>query len=228
MDVTVESFSASKAEIPGGWSQRKMLVGDREFDMIVPADPDALFGQVEEADQLGEAEPDIYWAALWPAAIPMATAMLNSELPRGTHALELGTGIGLPGIAASARGCTVTVSDYVPISVALAVHNAQRNGLSVRGLLLDWREPQDERFPLILGADILYDANRHGDLLNVLDKMLCEDGQCWIGDPGRYHFRKFIDRAASRGFVVRVRDESGNEMLEPVTGQFQVIVLTRQ
>ncbi len=205
-----------------------MQVGQREFDMLVPADPDAFLNQLEEADQKGEPEPDVYWAAMWPAAIPTATAMLHSHWPPETRVLELGTGIGLPGIAAAARGYSVTLSDYVPLSVDLAVENARRNGLGVQGLVLDWREPQDKQFPRILGADVLYDASRHDDLLNVLDKMLAKDGECWIGEPGRYHFQNFIRNALSRGFQVHYQDETGKPKAEATVGDFQIVVLRRE
>ena len=45
-----------------------------------------------------------YWADLWPAARMLAKAIVRERWPAGLHALEIGCGLGLPGIAALAMG----------------------------------------------------------------------------------------------------------------------------
>src|SRR5438045_5623708 len=53
-----------------------------------------------------------YWADLWPAARMLAKAILREAWPPGVHALEIGCGLGLPGVAALSVGMRVTFSDY--------------------------------------------------------------------------------------------------------------------
>jgi hypothetical protein len=91
----------------------------------------------------------------------------------GLPCLELGCGSGLVGLACLAAGLEVTFSDYVPFTVELALENAARNGFAnARGLVLDWRQPHDRQWPLIVAADVTYDRTNIAPLLDVLEKML--------------------------------------------------------
>jgi len=220
--------SICEQEIPGGWASRKIAVANSTFDLIVPAVPDEFLNDLWKHD----IEPcdwvDPFWSQIWPAAILTATAVLQSEWGLNTEVLEIGTGIGLVGLAALARGLEVTMSDYNPQSVELAVENACRNGFNnVRGLVLDWHHPIDEQYPVILASDVLYDAENHEGLLNLLKIMLTEDGVCWIGDTGRYHFASFIDTADSSGFDVQIRGMNGEHFSKPRSGEFQIAALSR-
>jgi predicted nicotinamide N-methyase len=216
-------------KVPGGWTTRRIEVEHQAFELVLPTSPDELLNELTaDADQPGEII-DPYWGAIWPAAIPTASAILRSKWPGGTKTLEIGTGIGLVGIAALARGLRVTLSDYIPWSVELALENARRNGFSdATGLVLDWRRPTEEQFPIILASDVLYDANKHDCLLALVHKMLTRDGVCWIGDPGRYHFADFVRKAVQRGFHVRLRNLQGKEFSQPKSGEFQIVVLSRE
>src|SRR5262245_4457891 len=48
-----------------------------------------------------------YWADLWPSARMLAKMVLREPWPPGLTALEVGCGLGLPGLAALARGLRV-------------------------------------------------------------------------------------------------------------------------
>src|SRR5437879_4526309 len=71
-----------------------------------------------------------YWADLWPAARMLAKAILREPWQPGLEALEIGCGLGLPGIAALARGLHVTFSDYDLTALRFAAGNARLNGFS--------------------------------------------------------------------------------------------------
>ena len=64
-------------------------------------------------------------------------------------ALEIGCGLGLPGVAALSVGLRVTFSDYDATALGFAADNARANGfLDFETLQLDWRYPPPERnFP---------------------------------------------------------------------------------
>jgi predicted nicotinamide N-methyase len=253
--------SIERLAIPGGWTQREVVVGPHAFLLLTPADPDELLNHLVEP--LNTSEPhlaDPYWAKLWPAAAFLAEAVLRTSpgskvqglrsevqdagskvqhgvapvdfglwtLDLGLPVLELGCGSGLVGLAALAAGWEVTFSDYVPQAVQLAVENAARNGFpNVRGLVLDWRSPPDEKFSWILAADVTYDRTHIGPLLNTLERMLAPGGEAWLGDGGRGPVAEFLLTAGNRGWSASLLDECDRPMDEPVLGHCQRIVLRR-
>jgi predicted nicotinamide N-methyase len=222
--------SLTEHSVPGGWSDREVLVGGRRFRLFTPTDPDAFLEHLEPPE--ADAQPhfaDPYWAKLWPAAPLLAEAVLRNLPPPGTRALELGCGSGLVGIAALAAGLDVTFSDYVPFAVELAIENAARNGFSqAKGLVLDWRQPRTEQFELVLAADVTYDRTNLDPLLDVCEKMLAPGGQAWFGDAGRSPAENFVARAKNRGWHVGLYDKHDRPVSTPELGRYQRITLNHQ
>jgi predicted nicotinamide N-methyase len=227
--------SIAELAIPGGWTERDVAVGERVFRLLTPADPDEFLNHlVEPADTSQPHLADPYWAKLWPAATHLAEAVLRAEGTenRGQRTvvacLELGCGSGLVGLAALATGWKVTFSDYVPQAVELALENAARNGLcGAQGLVVDWRNPPNIRFPRILAADVTYDRQNIEPLLDTLQRMLAPGGEAWLGDAGRGPAAEFLRRALDRGWLVSLYDEHDQPALVPALGRYQRIVLRR-
>ena len=93
--------------------QVEQVIIDRfRFQVERPADSYALLDDpvVREAHDRDEYMP--YWADLWPAARMLAKALQREpwEAHAGAppHALEVGCGLGLPGVVALSRGLRVT------------------------------------------------------------------------------------------------------------------------
>lgn len=216
-------------DIPGGWIARDVIVAERVFDLLLPGHPDAFLNSSDPVATLATDERTTYWQYLWPAAIDMAQLVLRADWKLGLAALELGTGIGLVGLAALEAGLNVTFSDCDPVAVQVAITNARRNGFThATGLLLDWRAPVSRRFPVILASDVLYRPENIDPLLRVIDEMLDDGGVCWIGDPGRPAVRDFVQRASDKRFEVRLRDVRGRDALFPPVGRFVLIELRRE
>jgi predicted nicotinamide N-methyase len=222
-----ESLAARK--IPGGWSTQDIAVGGRTFHVLLPADPDRFLDDLDESPSAPKELSDPYWAKLWPAAQHLAEAMLTADFPPGTEILEIGCGSGLAGLAALARGYTVTFSDYVPMAVELALENAERNGLAAkaRGLVLDWREPPPMKVGVLIAADVLYERAKNPILVNLLEKILAPDGVAWFGDAGRSASGDFLQLATDRGFSVKLFDEQNRPVGVPAVGRYQRFVVRR-
>lgn len=176
-----------------------MLRG-RKFSLLVPAKPDDVLYHLEDnaqaTDTLGA---DPYWAQLWPTSLYLAEKILASDWPTGGTAIELGCGIGLAGLAALERGLHVTLSDYNPLAVELAVENARRCGYSqVSGLVLDWRQPPQHTFDVILASDVIYDRELHIPLINTIEALSHERTITWIADGGRSATEDFVYIALER------------------------------
>ncbi len=224
------SPGGSLPKIPGGWTLQEIAVGSKRISIIKPAIPDRFLEDpcVIAANRQDDYMP--YWSYLWPSALPMARALNCAGWDPGTEILELGCGVGLVGLAALAQDWDVTFSDYDQTALACAMFNARSNGWADRAheLYLDWREPIDRQWPVILACDIAYEASCHSPLLDLLDRMLAPRGVCWIGDPGRTRMLEFYQLAQERGFRTRIWDEQGKPSSFPAAGHFQIIELRHQ
>ena len=216
--------------IPGGWTETSVSVLHCDFHLQVPAQPDEFLDDPAVQQESEESDYMPYWPYLWGSAPLMARLILQAEWVSGTRALEIGAGIGLVGLAGLAAGLDVTFSDYDAAAVQLSLANSRSNGFSnAAGLVLDWRNlassSMPERFPVILGCDVIYEPQVHKPILNVLGRLLVSGGLCWIADPGRAEAVTFIEMARQRGYCVSIRDEAGAELDSPAINQFQMLIL---
>lgn len=128
-----------------------------------------------------------YWADLWPVSIELARHILHEPWRAGAQALELGCGLGLPGIAGLMRGLSVIFSDIDATAVQFAAANARLNGFHDFELLqFDWRTPPPGlRVPVIFGSDLTFERRFVEPLTNLIAQMLTADGLCLVVDQNR-------------------------------------------
>lgn len=115
-------------------------VGGRAFELLLPANADALLDDPGVRTRFEQDEYMPYWATLWPGALLLADVVAAwavvgdpSAVP---HVLELGCGVGLVGLVAASRGYRVTLSDYDEDALAFAAENARRNQIPIEALRL--------------------------------------------------------------------------------------------
>ena len=148
-----------------------------------------------------------YWAELWPASRMLAKAVLREpweQYPHPRHALEVGCGLGLAGIAALSRGLSVTFSDVDELAVRFAAENARLNGFTrFDTAAIDLRSPPpDLQVPVLLGADLLYEPRMVEPVIGFIRAVLAPDGVCLIADPDRISARPFRWAAENAGLKV--------------------------
>ncbi len=139
-----------------------------------------------------------FWVKLWEAAIVLAHFLIGQEFKTGTTVLELGAGMGAPGLAAAAAGCTVTLSDYEERILDFERVSAAASRLdNVRFEILDWKNPPDlPRFDIIAGAEILFREEFFAPLLDVLRQTLKPDGIVYLAhDIKRNSLKPFLEMA---------------------------------
>ncbi|MFH0957140.1 MAG: methyltransferase domain-containing protein [Pseudomonadota bacterium] len=159
-------------------------------------------------DNVDESEDRIsLWWGLTTSSIDLAERIVCQENLSGEKVLELGSGIGLTGIAALIRGAAVTFSDFLPEALETVFNNVNINGLSsqkVSFLVLDWEDPVGvPQFDLILGAEIVYDYFSHGSLIKLMEKALAPNGRILLADRDRLVVTRFVGRLLSKGFVCK-------------------------
>jgi predicted nicotinamide N-methyase len=139
-----------------------------------------------------------FWIRLWEAAIVLSRFMVNLSPAPGTSVLELGAGLGAPGLAAAALGCSVTLSDYEEMILNFERVSAAASGLeNVRFEMLDWLDPPEmERYDVILGAEILFREEFFEPLLGILRHALKPDGVVYMAhDLKRKSMQPFLKKA---------------------------------
>ena len=182
--------------------QVELVLIDRfRFQVERPADSYALLDDpvVREAHDRDEYMP--YWADLWPAARMLAKAILHEPWQPGTEALEVGCGLGLPGVVALSRGLRVTFSDYDACALRFAADNARLNGFTdFRTLQLDWRSPPaDLRVPVLLASDLIYELRNIDPLVRFIGRVLAPGGVCLLTDQDRIPAHAFRERLDGEG-----------------------------
>lgn len=161
---------------------------------------------VDAITELDEDERLPYWACLWPAAVTLARHLAEASYPP-TRVLELGAGLGLPAITAARLGHRVLATDYEPDALSFLAENAARNGVGLETRLFDLRdEPLEERFPMILASDLLYEARQVQPLAAAVDRLLAPGGTLLLSDPRRPHLSAFRAEMKDRGFAATERD----------------------
>lgn len=163
----------------------------------------AVFSQQEENRFLLADEPRLpYGVILWPAAIALAHELAGRPL-RGVSVLELGAGIGLPGIVAATLGARVLQTDNNLAALDVARANAERNRAGLEQRAADWTEWEETgRHDLIIGADILYAESLYADLRHIFATNLAPGGRVLLADPLRPSTFDLLEGMAADGWDV--------------------------
>lgn len=194
---------------------KTMRFGDVSLAFTRVEDPDVVLDRVAaEEDRLERvsgkrtASDQLhlpYWAELWDSAVGMALHLAATpDAIVGKQVLDLGCGQGLSGSVAAALGAHVLLADLEPPALLFAALNSAPWSDRVRTRRLNWQTARlDERFDLILGADILYERQQWDYLEPFWRAHLPAGGAVLLGEPGRQTGDLFVDWIATRGWSLR-------------------------
>lgn len=184
-----------------------LTVGVETFDILRVRDTNKLLDLVSP-EIFSEDERLPYWADLWTSSIDLAGWLLEREMA-GKSVLELGSGVGLAGIAAARAGARVMLTDYETDALLFARYNALMNLPAgafrgrVRCLPMDWRAPDvDEQFDVIIGADIVYERRNFLPVLSLMQTHLRPGGCALLTEPDRTVGQVFLAAAKEFPFSV--------------------------
>jgi predicted nicotinamide N-methyase len=119
---------------------------------------------------------DLLGLDVWPAAMTLCEYIAqHPDLVRNKRVIELGAGVGLPGLVAGKVGASeALITDYDAQVVARAHENAVECGLEnvCRGVIVDWKTILDEElkgsFDVVLAADVMYMSSIVGDFVRTM------------------------------------------------------------
>jgi len=185
--VQIAGFDAALAHV---------TVGDERVALWQVAD---LERHVDRAALLGAENPPEppYWAYLWSGARVLADVIP----PRAGTVLELGCGLGLPGLVAALRGARVTFLDRVPAALAFVRASANANDVvDARFVVADATSAVVRaRFDLVLVAELLYDRALFGPLASALAGSIAPGGRALLADAGRTDTQAFYPALEALG-----------------------------
>lgn len=203
----------------GPLTHETVFVDERTFVISRPQHSDKLLDEPAVHDAFAVDEYMPYWADLWPAARMLAKAVLHEAWTTGTKALEIGCGLGLPGVVGLSCGLQVTFSDYDACALRFAADNARLNGFEdFQAMQLDWREPpEDLRFPVILGSDLIYELRNVEPLVSFIRRVLAPSGVCLLTDQDRIPAHAFKETLEAQGLpytckVMRAGEPGGRRL----------------
>jgi predicted nicotinamide N-methyase len=185
-----------------------VFVDDYTFLLYRPIDSDKLLDHPWCRSAYAADEYVPYWPTLWPSARMLAKAIVREpwdEANKPVRVLEVGSGLGLAGIACLARGLRVTFSDVDETALTFAAANARLNGFHTgfHTQPIDFRcPPEDERYPVVIGSDLMYEERLVDPLVRFLDSVLAPGGKCLIADPDRLPARVFRWKLEEAGYAV--------------------------
>lgn len=187
----------------------RVSVGKWSFDLHALADFERTVGElcdgITEAvtnERLVELCP--FFGKLWPSGRLLAQRL--ERMGRGGLAgrtvLEVGCGLGLPSFVAARLGADALATDFHPDAGAFFARNVAANpGPAPRYARMDWRNAEDlGSFDLVVGSDILYDAEQPRHLAQFLGTHLRAGGSVIVTDPGRAYLQKFAALMDLAGF----------------------------
>jgi predicted nicotinamide N-methyase len=222
--TTRPSLPQTPLDALGPLIREQVIIEDRKFVLYRPGESDKLLEHPSVLAAFAADEYLPYWADLWPAARMLAKAILRE--PWAEHAarlgplsaLEIGCGLGLPGVAALSMGLRVTFSDYDATALRFAADNAEANGFfDFQKLQLDWRHPPAEQYPVLLGSDLIYEVRNVAPLVSLIQKVLHPDGFCLLTDQDRVPSHVLRDTLAAEGLpfttqVMRAGEPGGRRL----------------
>ncbi len=194
--------------------EETVTAGPHRFQVLKPRTADDLISEDEYA--VDERLP--YWAELWPSGCVLADRLAQRNL-RGLNVVELGAGLAIPSFVAATGGATVVATDWYQPALTFVTVNAERLGLAVDTMLVDWRDPPQALldrapFDLIVAADVLYEPRNAAPLAALLPRLLADDGEVIIADPRRPDARPFVDALASTGWSIHTDEVAHDSRLD--------------
>ncbi len=173
----------------------RLPVGRGQVDIVVPDAKQWLRGGSWVPDTERGAEPP-YWVEIWPASLAAARLLVRCGPLAGKRVLDLGCGLGVPGIAAASAGAEVTFADQQADALAFASWNAKRahpEGAEAHCRRLDWsRELVGGKFQFLVLADVSYRLEHHRPLLRHIEACLAAGGIVVHADPFRRESDEFL------------------------------------
>ncbi|NPA40357.1 MAG: methyltransferase [Thermodesulfobacteria bacterium] len=152
-----------------------VVIRGKKIVVVKPAKLEEIF----QGDPFLNVEGFPFWFKIWEAGIVLADYV--ASVPPVKKILEIGAGLGVPSLVAAAFGHDVLATEYQELPLEFIKRSAEENNLKLRTAILDWTNPQiDEKFDLIIGAEVVFKKSLFMPLIELFKKLLKDDGEVII------------------------------------------------
>ena len=183
--------------------RQRIPIGSGQVSIVIPDDRAWMRKGAWAPAVLRGKEPP-YWCRIWPAAVSVARHLArlgNANQPsplHGLRVLDLGCGIGLPGIQAAVLGAKLCSVDFEADALRFAQWNAEAQpscAFAPTIQQVDWSQGiVAGTFDLVLLSDVSYHETHHAPIRRQLDQALAADGCVLHADPGRELSTRFLEQ----------------------------------
>jgi len=202
-DQLEEKLASIRKRLPVSFSP--LTIREHRLKLLEIDDITPLIG---DRDPFEDVSSFPFWAKTWEASLVLADLLCSMDPPQDSNLLELGAGLGLPGLAAAAHGYQVTMTDFEEQCLACQEVSALASGVAerVRHLRLDWLNPPEElgRFATIVGAEILFREEFFEPLLGLFRDHLEPGGVIYLAHEITRKSLPLFLRKAEAEYVIAV------------------------
>ena len=200
-------------DFPWQWKQISYRLEDRNLRLIEITNAEELFDKLISK---GPNNPEVkderipYWTEIWPSALGMSSYLLQNAVQFSQKAVvEIGCGMGLPGMISQMLGANVLLTDYLADAQLAANLLWELNDQSPPNWqTMDWRNPdQSVKGDIILASDVIYEERNYIPLMEALPKLLNEGGYTLLSEPRRSYSKDFFNRIPPEFICIRVHSK---------------------
>ncbi|MEP3045658.1 MAG: methyltransferase [Roseibium sp.] len=139
----------------------------------------------EDLGELGLNPP--FWAFAWAGGQGLARYILDHpDLVRGKRVLDFACGSGLVGIAAMKAGAqSCHAVDIDPFAVTATQLNSKINDVTITTECADITQTPAPSADIVFCGDVFYDQTMARKVLTLVDGLLKNNIEVYVGDPGR-------------------------------------------
>jgi predicted nicotinamide N-methyase len=180
-----------------------LTINDKAFKFLVPK---SLDGFVDTEDVFNNFP---LWAKIWEASIVLSEYLAGMAPDPKKNFLEIGCGMGIVGIVASAFGHKFVSTEFNPDAIAFCRANSALNATSGTPspviTKLDWNRPSIKgHFDMIVGSEVIYNEKDFEPILRLFRTFLKPGGDIILAEGVRKTSMEFF-RRMSKYFSINGR-----------------------
>lgn len=177
-----------------------MAIGEKKLQLYCVSNWDVFVNKLaQEGEEYIKNFP--FWVRIWEASMALTDHLIHIGLGKKEEILEMGAGMGIPGLFLGAFGHRVTVTDYEEDALELLRMNVKHNGLhNVSVKKLDWNNPNlSGKYDVICGSELVYNEGSIKPLIDLFQEYLRAKGTVYLAhDLTRMCIVKFIGMVPGR------------------------------